>query len=187
MGTYTCPIRVHKYAHAHAQGQNARYKRAFNRETYDENALVRKIVDRLPDCCIRSLVAESVGGKDGGAEASFTEVELSRTAFATSFPLDFTSSRAISFARGSKTYLGLFSEKCGETFRHMCLRASALHICMHISRPSPPLGRNLFAINLVRNRTRYRESNSGAEKIWVTMRVSPARSLRMSTEKEATT
>lgn len=136
-------------------------RRAYNRKTYDENALVRKIADRLPDSCIRSLVAESAGGKDGGAETSFTEVELSRTAFATSFLLDFTSSRAISFARGSKTHLGLFSGKRGETFRHMCVRC--IYAYMRISRPQfirDKSGEESNAISRI-------EFSSGAKKIWV--------------------
>lgn len=151
-------------------------RRAYNRKTYDENALVRKIADRLPDSCIRSLVAEAQEGKMEGRkrvlrksnshERLSRQVSCSTLRAAVRFP-----SRA-----ARKRILDFFRENAVRLFA-ICVCAAYMHICAY-------RGRNLFAINLARNRTRYRESNSVPAPKKYGSRLE-RQSSRMSIEKEA--
>lgn len=169
---YTCSIRTRKYTHTHEKAHKSKTPTCIQRDV----ALI--IEKRTTECArpencgpssrllhIRVLLPKARGKEGQGDGASFTEVELSRTTFATSFLLDFTSSRAISARAARKRILDFFGMR-GETFPDV----RRIYACTY---RGPE--RNLFAINLGEksNAISRIEFSSGAEKIWVSVRVSP--------------
>jgi len=171
---YKCPVRVHKYAHA--QRQNARCDALIIERRTMRMRSSGKLRTVFPTLAYEVSLPKAQEGKMEGRkrvlrksnshERLSRQVSCSTLRAAARFP-----SRA-----ARKRILDFFRENAVRLFA-ICVCAAYMHICAY-------RGRNLFAINLARNRTRYRESNSVPAPKKYGSRLE-RQSSRMSIEKEA--
>lgn len=182
---YTCSIRTRKYTHkeAHKSKTRTRYdtarRRTYNRETYDgmcSSGKLRTVFSTVAyeSCCRKCegkreagkmKANERVSRKSSSRERLSRQVSCSTLRAAARFP------RA-RHENASRT----FSGSAVRLFPDVCLRVCALHICMYILRLSAQFirdksGEESNAISRI-------EFSSGAEKIWVLVRVSPGRNAK---------